>query len=68
MELKAGSRKAELGYNASRTYDVEEGSSNRTNNGSKEQLKRNLGARHINMIAIAGMIVSAPHYEAFSPL
>lgn len=34
--------------------DVEAGSYE--NNG--EQLKRDLGSRHINMIAIAGMIVS----------
>jgi len=33
--------------------DLEEGTS------EHEQLKRNMGARHINMIAIAGMIVSA---------
>jgi amino acid permease len=35
-------------------FDVEDGSSDDANN---EQLKRGLGARHINMIAIAGMIV-----------
>jgi amino acid permease len=34
--------------------DIEAGSSE--NNG--EQLKRNMSSRHINMIAIAGMIVS----------
>lgn len=34
--------------------DVEVGSSEQP----EEQLKRDLGARHINMIAIAGMIVS----------
>lgn len=33
--------------------DVEMGS----NEDFQEELKRNLGARHINMIAIAGMIV-----------
>lgn len=35
--------------------DLEAGSSE---DGRKEELKRDLGARHINMIAIAGMIVS----------
>jgi amino acid permease len=34
--------------------DVEMGS----NNDSPEELKRNMKGRHINMIAIAGMIVS----------
>jgi amino acid permease len=33
--------------------DVESGS----NEDGREELKRNMGARHINMIAIAGMIV-----------
>jgi len=33
--------------------DLEEGIN------EQEQLKRNMGARHINMIAIAGMIVSS---------
>lgn len=36
----------------SSVHDLEEGSS------EPEQLKRDMGARHINMIAIAGMIVS----------
>jgi amino acid permease len=40
------------------TTDIEAGSSE--NNG--EQLKRDLGSRHINMIAIAGMIVSLIWY------
>lgn len=35
-------------------YDIESGSAGRTG----EQLKRDLASRHINMIAIAGMIVS----------
>jgi len=36
----------------SMNVDLEEGTN------EEEQLKRNMGARHINMIAIAGMIVS----------
>lgn len=36
----------------SSVHDLEEGTN------EHEQLKRNMGARHINMIAIAGMIVS----------
>lgn len=36
----------------SSVHDVEEGTN------EPEQLKRTMGARHINMIAIAGMIVS----------
>lgn len=37
-------------------HDLEEGMN------EEQQLKRNMGARHINMIAIAGMIVS---FESF---
>jgi amino acid permease len=37
--------------------DIEAGS----NEDGREELKRDLGSRHINMIAIAGMIVSSPN-------
>ena len=39
--------------------DLEEGIN------EQEQLKRNMGARHINMIAIAGMIVSLAHFPHY---
>ena len=35
--------------------------------GTMHEVKRDLGRRHINMIAIAGMIVSTHHYSSFSP-
>lgn len=44
----------------SSVHDLEEGTN------EPEQLKRNMGARHINMIAIAGMIVS--HHFGYQKL
>jgi amino acid transporter len=35
--------------------------------GTMHEVKRDLGRRHINMIAIAGMIVSTHPYRSFSP-
>ena len=57
-----GSTTMKPGFLDESPYDVEMGSSEQP----QEQLKRDLGARHINMIAIAGMIVRSYVYLILS--
>lgn len=55
-EMKHSTIKPGLEAHPSTDVDVEE----RSDESENEQLKRNMSARHINMITIAGMIVTHP--------